>query len=46
MRKPTPKIFTLITKTLFFCQEKNKPVYVMCKEDEILFDISISYYFE
>jgi hypothetical protein len=46
MRKTTPQVSNLISKTIFFCQEKNNPVYVMCKEDEILFDISISYYFE
>jgi hypothetical protein len=46
MRKTTPQVPNLISKTIFFCQEKNNPVYVMCKEDEILFDISTSYFFE
>ena len=29
MRKTKPQTSTLINKTLFFCQEKNNPVYVM-----------------
>jgi hypothetical protein len=37
MRKTTPQVPNLISKTIFFCQEKNKPVYVICKEKNILF---------
>jgi len=32
-RKTTPQVRHLINKTIIFCQEKNKPVYVMCKEN-------------
>jgi len=37
MRKTTHQVSHLISKTIFFCQEKNKPVYVICKEKNILF---------
>jgi hypothetical protein len=37
MRKTTSQVSTLISKTMFFCQEKNKPVYVMWQRNEISF---------